>query len=345
MSSRATRRLACAAALLFTAAFAVAQQQAETVFTEGEVCRRDGSGNLRSLEIGDTLVVGDSVVTKAHSSAELKLLAGDSSIKIRQNTVFTLGELNSGGEKRSVLRTIVGSASMKFGKLTGKEPLLGTATCVCGVRGTEVELFGAMDGSSVVAVRSGAISLESAGNSVELAANEAVEVSPGMAPGPKFSWIGKELDFSAWDQGKLESFLSDPASSAQKVAQQLASFSASIAELLPQLAEQKAAYDAAYSELKKLVDAKEDAEAESLRQGTVFPLMEAQATLILNIRYYALSSLSLRRYVLGGMYMQLKTRHPLDPSEAGFAAFLGIYNRALADFEAGVVPQLVEADI
>jgi hypothetical protein len=116
-------------------------------------------------------------------------------------------------------------------------------------------------------------------------------------------------------------------------------------ELIPQLAQQKAAYDEAFAQLKALVDAKEDAKAKDFRDSTVFPLMLTQATLILNIRYYALSSLSLRRFVLGGMYMQLKTRHPLDPSDPALTGFLEAYTRILKDFEDSIVPQLVEADI
>ncbi len=333
------------ALIIGAASIAMAEQQAETVFVDGSVNRKDGAGKLRSLEIGDKLSTGESVITKAGASAELKLLAGSSSIKVKQNSVFTLGEMNVGGKKQSVLQTVVGSVSMKFNKLAEKEPLVGTTTCVAGVRGTEVELYAGMDGSSLVAVVSGAVELESGGASVGLAANEAVEVKPGMAPGPKFSWIGKELDFSAWDQGNLADYLTDPLASALKVETQLASYRASIAELIPQLAQQKAAYDEAYAQLKALVDAKEDAKAKEFRETNVFPLILAQGTIILNIRYYALTSLSLRRFVLGGMYMQLKTRHPTDSSDPGQAAFLEAYSRILKDFEESVVPQLVEADI
>jgi hypothetical protein len=333
-------------ALLSTAAaLASAQQAAETTFTDGDVSRKGGSGKLRSLEIGDKLSPGDSVITKAASHAELKLLSGSSSIKVRPNTVFTLGETSVGGTRQTVLQTVVGSVSMKFDKLATKEPLIATSSCVAGIRGTEVEVYGGMDGSSVVAVVAGAVELQSGGQSVALAANEAVEVKPGQAPGPKFSWIGKELDFSAWDGAKLESYLADPLASALQVESQLATYRSSMDALIPELAKQKADYDAAYAELKRLVDAKDDAKAQELRESTVFPLMQAQGTLILNIRYYALSSLSLRRFVLGGMYMQLKTRYPLGAADPALAGFLEAYDRILKDFEENIVPQLVEADI
>ncbi len=134
-----------------------------------------------------------------------------------------------------------------------------------------------MDGSSLVAVVSGAVDLQSGGATVPLAADEAVQLQPGQPPGPKFSWIGKQLDFSAWDQGKLQDYLADPVASAQKVEEQLASYRASLNDLLPQLAQQKAAYDAAYAQLKALVDAKDDAKAKEYRDSTVFPLMLNQA--------------------------------------------------------------------
>ena len=337
---------ALASALFAACAFpAFAEAKAETVFTDGDVNRKDASGKLRELEVGDKLASGESVITGAASSAELKLLAGASSIKIRQNTVFTLGERDVGGQKQTVLQTVVGQAAMKFEKLGAKEPLVGTSSCIAGVRGTEVEIFAAMDGSSVVAVRSGAVQLESGGATVDLGENEAVEVKPDQAPGPKFAWIGKELDFSAWDRGKLDGYLADPVDSVERVGEQLVSYRASMEALVPELAAQKAAYDEAYARLKELVDAKKDDEAKALREGTVFPLMQAQATLILNIRYYALTSLSLRRYVLGGMYMELKTRHPKGADDPAFAPFLAVYSRIIEDFEAGIAPQLVDADI
>jgi hypothetical protein len=345
MNSKPKFAAALAAAFLATAALATAEGRAEAVFTDGQVDRKDGSGKMRSLEIGDRLSAGESVITGKASSAELKLLSGTSSIRIRQNSVFTFGEKDVGGEKQPVLQAIVGSVAMKFEKLGAKEPLVGTASCIAGVRGTEVELYAAMDGSSIVAVRSGAVQLESGGTSLDLAANEAVEVRPGQAPGPKFAWIGKELDFSAWDKGKLEAYLADPLGSALELEKQLADYRASMEEFIPELAKQKAAYDEAYAELKTLVDAKKDGEAKELREGTVFPLMQAQGTLILNIRYYALSSLSLRRYVLGGMYMEMKTRHPKGQADPAFAPFYAAYARILKDFEETIARQLVEADI
>jgi hypothetical protein len=338
-------RLAIAALLAATVALAWAEPKAETVFADGNVNRKDAKGKLRGLEIGDKLSAGESVITGKASTAELKLLVGASSIKVKQNSVFTIGEKTLGGEKQTVLQTVVGSASMKFEKMTAKEPFLGTSTCLAGVRGTEVDILAAMDGSSVVAVRSGAIALESGGASVDLGANEAVEMRPGQAPGPKFAWIGKELDYSAWDQGKLDSYLRDPLGSAREVGEQLAAYRASMDELLVELAKQKALFEEAAAKIQALADAKKDDEVNAFRESTVFPLQVAQATIFMNVRYYALTALSLRRYVLGGMYMELKTRHPKGEADPAFAPFYAAYSSILDDFERGIAPQLVDADI
>lgn len=339
------RRLLLAALTLALCGLGSYAQKVETVFTDGSVDRRDTKGLRRELEIGDRLGTGEEVITGRNGKAELRLLSGNATLKVSPNSVLLLGEKNVGGETRPVLQTLAGSVAMKFGAMTGKEPLIGTAACVGAIRGTEVEVYAAMDGSALVAVLSGAVSLESGGSSVELAANEAVQVETGKAPGQKFAWIGKELDFSAWNQGKLETFLADPLSPVQDLETQLLQYKTSMDELLAQLAQQTALYDEAYAELKGLVEAKDEAGAEALRQSKVFPLMHARGTLILDIRYYALSALSLRRFALGAMYAEMKSRHMLDPETGAYGSFMAVYRRVVREFETDFVPQLVEADI
>ena len=170
---------------------------------------------------------------------------------------------------------------MKFDKLATKEPLLHHDHLQRRrSRHRSGDLRG-MDGSSLVAVVSGAVDFQSGGATVPLAADEAVQLRPGQAPGPD-SWIGKQLDFSAWDQGELQ-LLADPVASAQKSwEEQLASYRASLNELLPQLEQQKAAYDEAYAQLKALVKAKDDAKAKELRDHAVFPLMLSQTATLLD---------------------------------------------------------------
>lgn len=338
------RRLLVAAMAVVLGASAFAQK-VEAVFVDGRVDRKDQKGALSTLEIGDRLGTGEEIITGKNGRAELKLLAGNATLKVMPSSVLLLGEKNVGGESRTVLQTVAGSVAMKFGAMTGKEPLVGTAACMAGIRGTEVEVYAGMDGSSLVAVVSGAVTLESGGASVDLAANQAVQVEAGKAPGNVFTWIGKEIDFSAWNKGKLDAFLADPLTPVQDLESQLLQYRDEMRALETQLAEQTSLYDAAYAELKKLVDAKDDKGAEELRQSKVFPLMDARGILILDIRYYALSALSLRRFALGAMYAEIKSRHMLDPETGAYGDFIAVYRRILAEFEADFVPRLVPADI
>ena len=68
-------------------------------------------------------------------------------------------------------------------------------------------------------------------------------------------------------------------------------------------------------------------------------------TQALNYRYYALSALSMRRYVLGRMYMNIKTLTIMEQDNREFAAFLEEYERFLELYEREITPGLVRADI
>lgn len=341
MGRASLRALALALALVPAPLLA---QSAEAIYTEGRVDLKSAAGKLSGLEIGDLVKSGETVATKADGRAELKLTGGPSSIKISPNTVFILTEKVVNGARQAVLQTVSGSVVMKFGKLTTKEPLIGTGTWVGGIRGTEVMVYSGMDGSSLMVVNSGAVELESGGETVNVGANEAVEIRPGLPPGQKYAWLGREKDFSDWNQSRLEDFLLDPGASARKLQAQIAAYRDSMLELLPVLDRAIADFEAAMVELKRL-DAAKDPKVDEFRKGTVFSLMDARATTVLNIRFYARSILSMRRFVLGSMYMQVKSRHILDSDNAQLVDFLNVYSQILKDYETNTVPQLVEADI
>jgi hypothetical protein len=44
------------------------------------------------------------------------------------------------------------------------------------------------------------------------------------------------------------------------------------------------------------------------------------------MRHYALSYLSMRRYVLGGMYVQMKSRYILKQDAPEYREFMGLYD-------------------
>jgi hypothetical protein len=343
-TKRAARFFASLLCVFFFCAASWAQE-ASTVYVEGETFRKDSGGLLLRLGFGDSLKAGDSVITKKNGRAELEL-PNRSTLTIRPDTVFTLGEAElAGGVKQSVLTTAVGSVAYKLNKFSGSSPLIRTGSMVAGVRGTELEVFAGMDGSSLVVVTEGLVELSAQGGTVSLGANEAVEVQAGQAPGEKYVWLGKEQDFSSWNDSKTNDFLKDPVAGIQRVEKQLAYFRDEMMKIVPEY--EKAAEESRI--IRERIDAFQKSgdteKAEEQRRYLMGELNDIYRVSILNIRHYALSYLSMRRFIMGGMYVEMKSRYILNQDDSVFHGFFEIYDRIRNDYETIIVPQLVEADI
>jgi hypothetical protein len=126
------------------------------------------------------------------------------------------------GKKQSVLSVTLGEVAFKFRRAASEEPLIATNSTVAGVRGTDFTVYSGADGSTLIAVENGMVEVEAAGKSVELVKDEAVEVRPGEPPGQKFSFIGRELDFSSWNAEKKQThFCDNPAEALKGVEKRL----------------------------------------------------------------------------------------------------------------------------
>jgi hypothetical protein len=320
-------------------------QEATTVYVEGEASRKDSGGLLRRLDFGDSLKAGESVITKRSGRAELEL-PNRSTLTIRPDTVFTLGEAElAGGAKQSVLTTAVGSVAYKLNKFSGSSPLIRTGSMVAGVRGTELEVFAGMDGSSLVVVTEGLVELSAQGETVNLGANEAVEVQAGQAPGEKFSRIGRALDFSSWNEGRMADFLKDPVAGIQRVEKQLAYFRDEMQKLLPEYEKANKEAVIVQAEFDRLRESNDKEKFEEVRAYLNTDLNYRRRVMFLNIRYYALSYLSMRRYIVGGLYTEIKSRYFLKQDDQIYQDFLNIHKNIINEYEYSIVPQLTDADI
>ena len=336
------KRVTVLVLLLLGACFAFGQQ-ADLVYLEGIVDLKLAGGERMEAFIGDYLERGDAIITEVESYAELEQINGYS-IKVSEDTIFTLQEVEQGGEKRTVLSTTIGAVAFKVGKLTGKEPLFTTPGAVAGVRGTEFQIFAGIDGATLVVVSTGKVEVEAQGEKVELLPDEGVEVPAGSPPGEKFEVLRGQLDFSDWNSGRLDTMLDDPAGAIRGIEKGMEAFRVQIAELKP-------AYEA-NSELLKAereklpeIEEEEGKEARTKHyEEIVFPLEVETSYMRLNLRYYALSALSFRRFVLGPMYARVKSAFfsKLDAPE--YREFEDAYFRILSDYDREVAPFLVEAD-
>ncbi|MFP4301839.1 MAG: hypothetical protein ACLFQZ_07425 [Spirochaetaceae bacterium] len=316
-------------------------QETEVSYLEGFPELRASSGQSFELDFGDRIEQGDSVVTGRRDFVELEQGEG-ASIRVEPDTVFTLREVEEDGERRSVMTNAVGSVSYRFNRLAGREPRVGSAAVVAGIRGTELTVYAGSDGSTLFLVDSGLVEVTSAGERVELSEAQAVEVAAGQPPGEIFEWKGRELNFSSWDQDRLEGFMEEPARSVRLLQSRLEELAAGYEEYRTLWEQLAAEFEKLSAELREM----EEGDArEEFRKEEVLPLANRTSTQALNYRYYSLSALSLRRHVLGRMYMNMKTLTILEAGNDEFESFLTEYEEFLRIFEAQITPGLVPADI
>ena len=98
-------------------------------------------------------------------------------------------------------------------------------------------------------------------------------------------------------------------------------------------------------EFAKIKEEKGDAAAQDFRSNVLMKSVENTVSLGLNVRYYALSALSMRRFVVGNMYAEMKTRYIMKLDKPEYKDFEEVYKRVLEKFEKISIPQINETDI
>ena len=338
------RAAGIAGALLILAAGAAFGQQADVVYLEGFPELKESAGGRFEMDFGDLVRPGDSVITGRTDYVELEQ-AGANTIRVAADTVFTLQEVEEDGETQTVLSTTVGSVAFRFNQITGREPRIATPATVAGIRGTELTVYAGSDGSALFLVDEGLVDVEAQGVTVSLTENEGVEVPAGGPPGEKFFFPDRQLDFSSWNEERIEAFLESPVDSMRRIKDRLAQFEQEIVRLTPIIEEYTDQVEEIRAELERLDQEGNSEEIARVREELFFPTVEQRRFASLNQRYYALSALSLRRFVVGRLYVEMKQRYLLEQSSQDFAGFMELYKEILNDFESSVVPQLVAADI
>jgi hypothetical protein len=234
---------------------------------------------------------------------------------------------------------------MRYDKLTGQEPRLQTASCSAGVRGTELTVFAGADGSSLFAVDSGLVEVEAEGKTVELAAGEGVEVKPGEPPGEKFTVRTDLMDYGKWNEEKLNAMMADPEAAIKALQDQMTSYVKSVESFKAYYTEYGRRLAEERQKAIDMVATKGKEETKKYEQEVVFPLTLQTSSLYLNLRFYSLAALSMRRYVAGRMYVLMKARYIGRPDDPAYAAFKAGYDNLLAVYEEFIIPHLVAADI
>lgn len=337
------RKATLLAVILLAAAAGAFAIPADVTYTDGDNTLKLKSGKTQDVQVGDKMNTGDTLRTDADGLAELD--QGGVTIKISGGTVFTLMEREAGGKTQTVLSMALGSIKYKYGKISGSEPAVRTNGAVAGVRGTEFTVFSGADGSTLFAVDSGAVTVEAAGKSVDLAANQGVEVPLGRPPGEVVPLASNQIDYSEWNADKFASMMADPIASLDTMRGVLDEYVKDATDYYNQYEDSNVRLRQSVQTQSQILKDKGADEANKYMEETVLPLSVQTSRLVLNYRFVSLAALSLRRFVAGRMYVVLKARYLATPEAAEWKEFQSTFQSFLATFEQSIAPRLVDADI
>ena len=320
----------------------VAAQDAEVVYVdypEVEIKRPGGATIL--ADFGDELAAGDSVITTRFGEAELELADGGS-VSIARDTVYQIQKVGAQNESQTVMSVALGAVRFRFNTIAGRsEPSVGSPTAVAGVRGTEFTTYVAADGSTVFVVEEGLVDVSAEGAQVQLVAGQGVEVAAGERPGEPFDAIERAFDFEQYNDERIAVLLENPVRAVQGHTRRLEQFAEQIEILIPLYEDT----DRRFKEARVKADELEGDARQKFFEEQVVPLRAKTAEYYRNLRFYALSGLSLRRYVLGRMYLLLSMNYLNQPDSTVYEQFREVYQGALDVYERRIVPALIPSDL
>jgi hypothetical protein len=153
------------------------------------------------------------------------------------------------------------------------------------------------------------------------------------------------MDYSKWNEDKLAAMLADPLAAMTSMESSLAEYIKNVSEYNTTYLQYKARLDEERQNRLQISKEKGADEAAKYQEQVITPLSLQTGHLFLNVRYFSLAALSMRRFVAGRLYVLLKTRYITNPDDPTWTEFLSRFDNFLSSFEQSISPQLVTADI
>ncbi|MFW6313743.1 MAG: hypothetical protein ACOC2N_07655, partial [Spirochaetota bacterium] len=245
----------------------------------------------------------------------------------------------------SRLSAAVGSFAFKFNASVGNEPRVGSTTSVAGVRGTEVRVYVASDGTTRYEVIEGLVELEDSGDRVTLGPEQAVEVSPGTGAGSVFAFLQRPIDYSVWNAGLVDDFLADPLPALRGVASEMAELIEEIERLGPGVDAMLAQVREENERLPKIEEESGQEARQEYFRNTVMPLRREARADFVDFRFVVLSALSLDQYIISRLSAEMEARYFFDSDNDVYLRFQEELQSIRSEYERVVVPRLVPSDL
>jgi len=163
---------------------ASAQDVGSVAVAVGEVTGIPPGASVRALAVGDGFGLGTQIATGTNSES---LLTFDprGSLRLYAETRITVDQalVDQAGRSQSRLSVLLGRLRVAVGSLFSGELDIDTPTATVGIKGTELLVGVAEDGTTLVAVFEGAVSVTGkAGGEVTVTAGYRTVVRPGAPP-------------------------------------------------------------------------------------------------------------------------------------------------------------------
>ena len=338
------RYLVIALLLLSTIALELEAQNAMILFVKGEaLVLQASSGYKHKAWLGERIAYNDTLLTGPGSQIDLQI--DNDLITLKENTVFKLMEINQAEKKQNAYHCALGQINLKINRIAGTTgPRITSGSTYAGVKGTEFSVYTGLDGSTLITVAKGEVEVFSQQETVVVASNEGIEVKPGSRPGQKFT-VQNPIDYKSWNDERLKDFLADPLGAIQNIRKVIADYSQVIKPLFKdyqKLREELKLADEKFNALKAQLT-KEEAQAYHL--ANIKPLEIKATQLYLEIRFNALSALSLRRYVASRLYLLLKTEYATNLQDKVYLDFLNNFKSLVTLFDEEIARFIGEQDI
>jgi hypothetical protein len=182
---------------LFFSHLALAANQAVATSVTGSVQVQTAPGSPHPLRQGDEVTQGDTIITGASSAVVLKFDDGQvAALTANSRMTITAYQYNPATEGGNVLLSLVSGGMRAITGLIGRrapsQVAYRAATATIGIRGTDTTIATA-DGNVVVTVSEGSITFNFGGQTLTVAAGEAVLARPGqpIVRGPVASVISQ----------------------------------------------------------------------------------------------------------------------------------------------------------
>lgn len=208
--------LALGVFLLAPAALISAQEVGRIVYLEGDVqLLRDGEVfDGFDLQVGDELLYLDTIQTGFDGYVEVELTGPvQASIRIRENSVYYLEEIQEDGSRDLRVRVLGGTLEMAVAGIDSGTTLTArTQTAVLGVRGTVFDIITSPDEATLFGVREGTVQIATAAGGVSATAGVAVEALSDREP-RREEVPGNDFDayYARWTETRLQAFRSGAA--------------------------------------------------------------------------------------------------------------------------------------